>query len=69
MKDYVITPERKRAFAEVGSGNLDWPEILSAADQSGCVWYVVEQDGDWVDNDPFRSLKRSYQYIREHLAE
>ena len=42
--------------------------ILKAAEESGCNWYVVEQDGDWVDNDPFKSLKRSYQYIKDNLA-
>ena len=69
MKDYAVTADRKRVFAEIGSGNLDWPEILAAADESGCTWYIVEQDGDWLDNDPFKSLKRSYQFMKARLAE
>lgn len=69
LKDYAVTPDRKRVFAEVGSGNLEWPKIIAAAEASGCNWYVVEQDGDWVDNDPFKSLRRSFQFIRESLAE
>ena len=40
----------------------------AAADESGCTWYIVEQDGDWLDNDPFKSLKRSYQFIKDRLT-
>lgn len=69
MKDYAVTPNRTRVFAEIGSGNLEWGEILRAAEQSGCTWYIVEQDGDWIDNDPFKSLKKSYQFIRDRLVE
>jgi sugar phosphate isomerase/epimerase len=69
LKDYAVTPDRKRVFAEVGSGNLNWPEIIRDADASGCSWFVVEQDGDWLDNDPFRSLRQSFTYIREKLAD
>jgi sugar phosphate isomerase/epimerase len=69
LKDYAIIPDRKRVFAEVGSGNLAWSQIISAADESGCSWYPVEMDADWVDNDPFKSLKRSLQYLKENIAE
>ena len=68
MKDYAVNIERKRVFAEIGNGNLDWPEIIQAAEESGCAWFIVEQDGDWLDNDPFKSLKRSYQYIKDQLV-
>lgn len=31
-------------FAEVGEGNLDWHEIIKAADQAGAAHLLVEQD-------------------------
>ena len=68
LKDYAVTADRKRVFAEIGSGNLNWTEIIAAADESGCTWYIVEQDGDWLDNDPFKSLKRSYQFIKDRIT-
>jgi sugar phosphate isomerase/epimerase len=68
IKDFAVTAERKRVFAEIGSGNLDWPKIIDAAEESGCTWFIVEQDGQWLDNDPFKSLKSSYQFIKDRLA-
>ncbi|TVQ26878.1 MAG: sugar phosphate isomerase/epimerase [Spirochaetaceae bacterium] len=68
LKDYAIDNDRQRRFAEIGSGNLDWAEIISAAEESGCQWFIVEQDADWVDNDPFKSLKSSFKYIKDQLV-
>lgn len=67
MKDYIITPDNSIAFAEIGSGNLNWPEIIQAAEQSGCEWYIVEQDV--CPKDPFESLKSSFDYIKSMLVE
>lgn len=69
MKDFTVTADKKRVFAEIGAGNMDWPEIIQAAEDSGCTWFIVEQDGDWVDNDPFKSLKRSHQFIKDRLVQ
>ena len=68
MKDYGVNAERKRVFAEIGSGNMNWDDIVPAAEEAGCRWFIVEQDNDWVDNDPFKSLKVSLRYIRENLC-
>ncbi len=65
LKDYAIDADRRRRFAEVGSGNMDWTGIISAADGAGCRWFIVEQDGDWVNNDPFRSLRTSFRYLKD----
>lgn len=49
-------------FKEVGSGVIDFPELLSAAEADGVALYVVEQDqtpGDAVD-----SLAMSAEYLR-----
>ena len=48
-------------FKEVGSGVIDFPDLLAAADADGVALYVVEQDqtpGDAVD-----SLAMSAEYL------
>jgi sugar phosphate isomerase/epimerase len=69
LKDYGIDANNNPAMREIGSGNLDWPGIISAAEKSGCKWFIVEQDGNWINNDPFESLRISYNYIRDYLCE
>ncbi len=66
LKDYRIKDGNVPAFAEIGSGNLDWKAIIAAADVAGCRWYLVEQDV--CDGNPFDSLKKSFDYIKENLA-
>ena len=66
MKDFKITKENTPYFAEIGNGNLDWKNILSASEKSGCQWYIVEQD--ICPGDPFDSLKKSFDNIKENLC-
>ena len=54
-------------YAEVGEGNLDWDDIISACRECGVNDILVEQDDNWADNDPFISLKISYDYLKEAL--
>lgn len=66
LKDYVVNAQNQVVFAEVGSGNLAWPSILEAADAAGCPWFIVEQD--ICPGDPFESLRKSYQFLKSHVA-
>jgi sugar phosphate isomerase/epimerase len=66
LKDYMISAEGRPTFAEIGRGNLNWKPIIAAAEESGCQWYVVEQDT--CPGDPFDSLKISFEFIRDHLC-
>ncbi len=68
MKDYGMDVDRKPVFREIGYGNLDWPTIIQAAEKSGCKWFIIEQDGNWMKNDPFKSLKASFDYIAANLV-
>jgi len=52
---------------EIGHGNLNWPAIISAAERSGCEWFIVEQDV--CPGDPFDSIRESFRFIKEHLVE
>lgn len=65
LKDYAINSENQATFAEIGSGNLNFPEIIAAAEASGCEWFVVEQDT--CAGDPFESIRISLDYITSHL--
>jgi sugar phosphate isomerase/epimerase len=66
LKDYRITAKNVPDFAEIGSGNLNWRAIISAAEASGCEWFIVEQDS--CPGDPFESAQMSFDYIAAHLC-
>lgn len=51
------------SFTEIGNGVLDFPGIISAAEQSGVRHLFVEQD---VSPDPLRSVATSIAYLRRH---
>lgn len=67
LKDYCTDVENKPAFCEIGAGNLNFKKIIAAAEESGCQWFIVEQD--ICPGDPLESLAQSFRYIRSHLAE
>lgn len=62
LKDMLITPQREQRYAEVGSGNLNWPAIFAAAQEAGVEWSIVEQD-ECYERDPFDSIAISYAYL------
>lgn len=66
LKDYVAKHDNSCTYAEIGSGNLNFKEIIAAAEESGCHWFIVEQDT--CPGDPFDSLRISFDYIATHLA-
>lgn len=68
LKDYGIDSEGRGVFSEVGSGNLNWKEIIDAADTSGCRWFIIEQDSNWANNDPFESARISYHWVAQTLC-
>lgn len=62
VKDFSVTAQGERQFAEVGHGNLNIPEILTAAEAAGCKWFIVEQDT--CPTDPFECIARSLDYLQ-----
>ena len=66
LKDYGFGTNNQPFMAEVGSGNLDFPAIIQAAERSGCEWFIVEQDT--CPGDPFVSIQKSFDYMQS-LAE
>jgi len=49
-------------FAPIGEGNLDWEDILPAAEAAGVEWYCIEQDNCY-DRDPFDCLRSSLNFL------
>ncbi|MBE2207745.1 MAG: sugar phosphate isomerase/epimerase [Saprospiraceae bacterium] len=60
VKDMEDSPER--AFAEVGSGVINWKEVFAVAGQAGMKRFFVEQDV--CKRPPLESVKMSREYLR-----
>ena len=65
LKDMTVVGGRVTQ-TEVGEGNLDWPEILSACREAATEWLVVEQDEP--HGDALESLAVSYRNLVRLLA-
>jgi sugar phosphate isomerase/epimerase len=70
FKDYAIVKaaienveEVHKQFAEVGEGNLNWPEIIKACSDIGIEHAVVEQD--ICPGNPLISLKTSIDNMKK----
>lgn len=68
IKDYTIFGNDDVKMAAIGDGNLDWPAVIEAAEQSGCEWFIFEQDRDWAEDDPFVAAKRTFDYVSANLV-
>jgi sugar phosphate isomerase/epimerase len=63
LKDMIFDiPERKTHYAPVGSGNMNYKEIVKIAEEIGVEYGFVELDGTYGE-DPFVCLKKSYDYL------
>ena len=54
-------------YTSIGDGNLNWKGIIESAEKIGVQHYIVEQDGRWVENNPFKSAERSANFIKANL--
>ncbi|HKW58308.1 MAG TPA: sugar phosphate isomerase/epimerase [Candidatus Dormibacteraeota bacterium] len=52
--------------AEIGEGNLDWPDILAACREANTKWLIVEQDAP--RRDPLESVAISYANLTKVLS-
>ncbi len=51
-------------FAEVGTGKVDYTPIVANAEKLGARALIIEQDRDWIDDDPMKSVSISYENLR-----
>ncbi len=57
----------KKTLCELGDGKVPVKDIVAAAPSCGVECLIVEQDGDWMNNDPMASVKKSYDYLKSIL--
>lgn len=62
FKDMGNAGENKPIMAEVGEGNMDWPQIIEACRDIGVEYAAVEQDE--CQHDPFTSLAISFNNLK-----
>ena len=55
-------------MTEIGNGNIYWDGVMETAEKIGVRSYVVEQDKNFIDNDPFKSLKVSADYLAKYIC-
>ena len=63
FKDFAILDNEPR-FCEIGEGNLEWPAIIKACEETGVRWYSIEQDSTFGDKDIFESIKISFDNLK-----
>ena len=56
-----------QAYTEIGNGSIWWDGVLETAEKIGVKHYVVEQDSRWIDNDPFKSLQASKDFLAKYI--
>lgn len=66
LKDMKKTADAQ-PICEIGNGNLYWEGILDTAEKTGVKYYVIEQDTNWIDGDPFKSLEISSNYLHKFM--
>ena len=52
--DFYMTP--------VGEGNLDWSNIIKAAEAAGAQYFIVEQDD--THGNAFGAIASSYNFLK-----
>lgn len=63
LKDWGIH-QNEPVWRAIGEGSSRWAEIISACRHSGTAYFLVEQDACPVTNNPFASLRISYEYLK-----
>ncbi len=61
LKDMTCAGKEQR-MAPVGQGNMNFERVFAAAEEAGTEYMLVEQDNCY-NEDPFICLKRSYEYL------
>ena len=63
LKDMAATFNNRNRMAPIGYGNMNFEKIISKSELAGSKYLLVEQD-DCYEEDPFACLKKSYDYLR-----
>ena len=70
VKDMAFSAEdASEEMAALGDGNLDLKTIFDETIASGCQCILFEQDGNWINDDPWEAAERAYKYVSENLVD
>ena len=70
-KDVMLKQEGGHLFGtmtEVGNGTVNWKSVIEMGEKIGVKHYVVEQDANFIGNNPFNSIKASADYLKQFMA-
>lgn len=62
-KDLMVTDKNEVRYTEVGSGTLNWDDIVASSVKPDCA--VIELDRYHINDDPIQSLSMSYKFLTE----
>ena len=57
----------RKTLCEIGSGGMPVAAIARAAEESGAAYLLVEQDDNWIDGDPVKSARLSFEALGKML--
>ena len=57
----------QKTLCEVGTGKVPVADIIKVAPEVGAKCFVVEQDYGWIDDDPIKSIKVSFDNLKAML--
>ncbi|MBD0380773.1 sugar phosphate isomerase/epimerase family protein [Paenibacillus sedimenti] len=66
FKDFSKDEDGKIITLELGLGNVDLKKVITAAEQAGVEWLVVEQDH--CQKPPLTSVANSLNWVKEHYT-
>ena len=61
------TKKYYNTMAEIGNGNIWWDGVMETAKKIGVKNYIVEQDAEFIDGDPFKSIAISAEYLKKYM--
>ena len=64
LKDMAVK-NWSQQMAAVGSGNMNFPEIMKALENAGSVKYALVEQDDCHGENPFDCLQQSYTYLKK----
>ncbi len=65
-KDVLLDKDgKKKKFAPLGQGELDWKAVFAAGAEAGVQWYIYEQDDG--DGSPFDWAQVSYEFLSKNV--
>ncbi len=71
LKDTYLAYEngvKRHNMTEVGRGSIEWDKVIKTAEQIGVKHYVVEQDMFFINDNAFKSIEYSADYLKKYMA-